>query len=838
MKAGDGMGSAWARRIGLGLLVVVLLIGAAVLGALVYLRRTAPDATGETRVAKLAGDIEIVRDAHAIPHIYATSVDDAYFGLGYVHAQDRLWQLEFNRRVASGRLAELVGEAALDMDRLFRTLGLRQVAERTYTALDRETQSVLEAYARGVNQWLSEGHPLPIECRLLGCSPEPWSPADSVLFIKLLAWQLSGNWIDELWRVRLGSQLTAEQMTELLPPYAGAEAIPYAQLWQAYDALGLNNNNPRREHTQLAPALRDGGLLHGFAALTDELATLAPASYGQAIGSNNWVVDGSRSVTQKPLLANDPHLALSAPSQWYFAHLEAPGLHVIGATLPASAGVILGHNAHVAWSFTNTHPDTEDLFVERVVSGDAEQYTTPEGRRPFERRRELIKIKGGQEVEHWARSTRHGPVISDVSQHAKGLAPDGHVLALSWTALGEDDSTVAFPLRAARAENAAAFREAARSFHAPTQNMVYADDAGATGFVAAGMVPLRASDNELRGLVPAPGWLAKYDWTGRVPFDALPQQSSPASGRIVTANQSIVPRDYGHWLGADWGPSFRHDRITTLLDAQPQHSLESFAAIQRDRKSAIAEQLLPPLLAALGPPQDDAERSLIAALGAWDREMRPEASEPLVFAAWLRELSRRVYEDDLGPLFPDEWQARPAFIEAVLADRAGQARWCDDKRSAELVEDCPGQVRRALQDALVYLTQRFGPDRTRWTWGAAHPGVSAHPILGKVPMLARWFDVAAARGGDSSTVDVGSYGVADEATAFRNAWGPGFRALYDLADLERSVAILNTGQSGHVFSPHYRDMNPLWVKGEYVPLVTERARVEQGALGTWVLHAE
>lgn len=826
------------RWFGVGLLALVAVL---VLALAVWVKRPIPALSGDTHIHALSAQVEIVRDAHAIPHIYAKSVADAYVGLGYVHAQDRLWQLEFNRRVASGELAELIGERGLDMDRLFRSLDLEHVSERTYAALDAETQSVLVAYTRGINAYIAEGHPLPLEFQLLRCTPRAYRPADAVLFIKLLAWQLSGNWFDELERVRLGAQLSAAELAEFSPPYAGSEPIPFAQLWQTYDDLGLGtaraaHSQPNEQHT-----FNDAGAPHGpawlreLAPLAAELAVFAPAELGQAIGSNNWVVDGSRSSTHKPLLANDPHLALNAPSQWYLAHLEAPGLSVIGATLPAAAGVILGRNAHVAWAFTNTHPDTEDVFVERMLPGDDSQYLTPDGPKPFERRRALIKVKGAPDVEHWVRSTRHGPVLSDVSDHAQGLAPAGHVLALSWTGLSADDHTAAFPLRAARAGNAEELRAAAGNFHAPTQNIVYADDAGAVGFVAAGKVPVRGPDNTLKGLVPAPGWSAAYDWTGVLPFDELPQTTAPTNGRIVTANQNILPEGYTHWIGGDWGPPYRHDRIVELLDAQPEHTLQSFAAIQHDQKSRVAELMVPALLTALGMPRDDDERTVVAELEHWDHEMRPHAAAPLLFAAWLRELSRVVYADELGKQFSEEAWARPEFLQAVLLDHAGQARWCDDKRSVEL-EDCAHATREALHAALAYLNKRFGSDRNKWSWGTAHPGVSGHALLGKVPVLARFFDVAAVRGGDSSTVDVGSYKVDDDEIAFRNAWGPGFRALYDLADLEHSVAILNTGESGHAASPHYGDMNVLWAKGEYVPLITERTRVAQGALGTWHLR--
>lgn len=831
-----GTRSALGRRLRRGAVVCSALAFSLVIALAFWVRGPLPAMSGESHVQGLVAQVDVVRDAHAIPHIYARSIEDAYVGLGYVHAQDRLWQMELNRRVASGQLAELVGARALDTDKLFRSLGLREAAERAFERLDAESQRALNAYARGINAWISEDHPRPLEFQLLRSRPRPFSGADSVLFIKLLAWQLSGNWFDELWRVRLGSKLSPDQLAEFAPAYSGSAPIPFAQLLQTYDSLGFAPRPALRGHTRRGADVRGSGM-RALAPVAAQLMAIAPSDLGQAIGSNNWAVDGSRTQTHKPLLANDPHLALAAPSHWYFAHLEAPGLSVIGATLPATAGVILGRNAHLAWSFTNTHADTQDLFVERLDPSDPTRYLTPEGPRALETRRELIRVKGAPPVEHWVRRTRHGPVLSDVHAKARDLAPAGHVLALSWVGLATDDTTAAFPLRAAKARDATTFREAAASFQTPIQNLVFADDAGQIGFVAAGRVPVRATQNALKGLIPAPGWLPGYDWVGVVPFDALPQTAAPENGRIVTANQNITPRDYPHWLGADWGPPYRHDRIASLLDARPVHSLESFAAIQQDRKSAVAELLVPALLGALGAARDVEEQKVVSELSKWDRVMRADGSAPLVFAAWLRELSRAVYADELGELFTDDAWARPEFLNAVLLDASGQARWCDDLRSAA-VEPCAQVTRSALHAALTYLTRRFGEDRRAWSWGAAHPAVSAHRLLGELPVLGNWFNLTTVRGGDSSTVDVGSYHVDDEETAFHNGWGPGFRALYDLSDRERSRGILNSGQSGHVASSHYRDMNALWAKGEYVPLITERKNVERDALGTWHLLAK
>jgi penicillin amidase len=413
--------------------------------------------------------------------------------------------------------------------------------------------------------------------------------------------------------------------------------------------------------------------------------------------------------------------------------------------------------------------------------------------------------------------------------------PSGYVLSLAWTALATDDQSAAFPLRAAKARTAAELREAARSYQAATQNIVFADTQGAVGYVAAGRIPQRHTDNELQGLVPSPGWLARYDWDGYLPFEALPQLGAAPDGRIVTANQRIPPPGYPHFIGNDWGPPYRADRITTLLDATPQHTLESFATIQADVHSTIAERVLAPLLASLPAELGAPEREAVDALRGWDRVMRAEQREPLLFAAWLRELNRAVYADDLGELFEDLWSERPELMRQALTDERGQARWCDDRRTAA-TETCALVARQSLTAALAYLDERFGTDRTRWTWGEAHPAIAENRLLGAVPGIARFANLSAPRGGDGSSINVASYWVDEDASAFESVWGPGYRALYDLSNLDASRAVINTGESGHVLSEHYRDLHPLWARGEYVSLTMERAAIERGSVGTIVLE--
>ncbi|MFZ5893332.1 MAG: penicillin acylase family protein [Myxococcota bacterium] len=790
----------WAKYAS-GISAVLLVATAAICWFL--LRNRAVSVAGRKPASGLAQAVEVVRDRYAIPHIYAASEMDAYFALGYVHAQDRLWQMELARRVGSGSLAEVFGVDALPRDRLFRTLGLRRVAEANLAHLSEDARAALEAYARGVNARLADSTVrLPLEFSLFRFEPRAWSAVDSLVVLKLMAYTLSANFSRELLRLRLAKKLGPERLAEFLQdPFV----LPEFRL--------------------LYGSLDPGALSETVTAL----AALSPANRQLHLGSNNWVVNSERSVTGKPLLANDPHLDLSAPTLWYLAHLHSPQINAVGATIPGLPTVVLGRTPRVAWSFTNTESDTQDLFIERLAS-DHSRYEAPGGSRPFVTRREVIHVKGLSDEVLEVRSTRHGPVVSDVSKSAAGLTPSGHVLALSWVALDEGDTTFQFSLRAGRAQSSDDLRAAARDFHSPQQNIVYADDAGQVGFVAAGRVPVRRADNEIKGLVPVPGWLEKYDWQGSVPFDELPQLTN--TPYIVTANNDITPESYQHWLGAEWATPYRANRIAQLLENVPKHNLNSFARIQLDVRSGTAEALLPFLRQLDG--ADERERDVLAALSKWNGEMAAERSEPLIFSTWVRELTRAIYADELGELFTDVWGDPPDFLRNVLSNRGGLAHWCDDVTTPN-AEDCAQVSLRALRSALLWLSQRCGSSWQNWRWGAQHRAHSKHSTLGDVPLLGNWVNIVKPVPGDNETINLAGYSLDEDEAPFASHHGPGLRALYDLANPENSLFITSTGQSGDPLSPHYRDMSALWARGEYVPMRTGRASIEAGALGTLVL---
>jgi penicillin amidase len=808
----------WILRSGMALALIGLVAAA---GGYAYVRRSLPQHSGEIAVVGLSAPVRIVRDRNSIPHIYAASENDAHFALGFVHAQDRLWQMEMNRRIAAGRLAEFLGAAAVDFDRSLRTLGVYVQAERMFLNLDVKTKTAFEAYASGVNAFLAtRDRPLPPEFILLGVTPEPWRPVDSIAWGRMMAWSLSANWREELARFELARTLDARQIGELLPPYPGQARPDHADLGPLYRAVGDAMN-------------------------TEKLAKLLPDG-GAATGSNNWVVAGLRSKTGKPLLANDPHLELTAPAIWYFAHLSSPGLAVIGATLPGAPGVVLGRNDRIAWGFTNTASDSQDLFIERIDPSDAKRYLTPDGSAPFVEQAGIIKVRGGDEVAITIRQTRHGPVISDALEHT-GLDPkSGHVLALAWTGLQDDDATPRAFLEMNRARNWPEFVAGLRNFHTPQQSIVYADVEGNIGFIAPARVPLRKAANDLMGLAPAPGWLARYDWDGFAPFESLPYGFNPPDGEFASANDKIVPDDFPILLTHDWQDPFRIKRIREMLGQESHHSVESFAAMQGDVQSALAHDFLPRLLAAPGtdgapaakPPKNDAASAARRMLQGWDGYSAADRPEPLIFQAWYRELTRAVYADELGPLFERYWRARAVFMQNVLQDRAGQGRWCDNV-TTEPLETCDALIASALGLALEDLSRRYGADMKKWRWGEPHFAKSEHRPLSKVGSqlggLGKIFEIRKPTPGDSFTINIGHHHISDEAEPYASKHAASMRAIYDLADLDRSVYVHSSGQAGNVFSPAYDDMAERWRKVEYVPMTMAPAAIEADAAAVLIL---
>jgi penicillin amidase len=773
------------RRILVGLLIVLLVAGG---GFYFYLRSSLPQVEGRIIVTGLSAPVTIARDADGVPLITAANDADAAFGLGFAHAQDRLFQMETMRRYGAGTLAEIFGDRAVGIDRQMRVLGLYRLAEASFSHLSAPVTRAFEAYAAGVNAFLAtRSGALPPEFQLLRFAPEKWRPVDSLVWGKVMDLELTGNYRGELLRARLARSLSPEQLAFLYPNYPREAPTTLAKLGSIYRNLPL-----------------------------DPLYAGLAAKIGPTYASNNWVVDGAHSASGKPLLANDPHLGFSAPGVWYLARLKTPDREIAGGTAPGVPLVVIGHNDRIAWGFTTTASDVADLFIEKLDPKDPERYLTPEGSARFETRQETIAVRDAAPVTVTIRSTRHGPVLSDTLP--AGTVETGYVLALAATFLTEDDGSAEALWYADRAGNWDEFRAAFKSFVAPQQNIVFGDTGGAVGFIAPGRIPIRRNGN---GWLPMPGWTGEYDWTGFIPFAELPQGSNPASGHFVSANNKIVPDSYPYFLSRDWDLPNRAERITELLAATPIQSSEASAAIQADTLSIAARRLVP-LMSRINP-KDDPSRKAIERLRSWDFRMDMGDVEPLLFTAWLRELAEAVFLGRLGNAGKDYWNLHPAVIENVLARHP---EWCavppvsgaDEARDSAGAQrnGCDALLVTTLESALAGLREAYGPDMATWQWGRAHIAKFPNPVFSRIPVLRDWTDVAISTGGGFDTVNRGSTTIRDDEHPYEHNHGAGLRILTDLAEPAASQMIATPGQSGNPLSPHFSDLLRRWRNFDYL----------------------
>ncbi|SEA45524.1 penicillin acylase family protein [Rubrimonas cliftonensis] len=809
----------------LGLTALTVLLGA---GLAYYLAaRSLPDYEARWTVSGVAGPVEIVRDLHAVPHIFAESDADAMFALGWAHAQDRLWQMELGRRAAQGRLAELFGPDALPVDRSMRALELPAHAREAVAMTSPETRALMEAYAEGVNARiravnegaLGRGAP---EFFLFGEDGlAPWTPTDSMSVVKLMALRLTGAAAIEARRARLLAQVTPEQLADLDPVYPddGVIALPaYADL----RSLGP----VRHAHAPRAP---------------HPLSPFAEADSGGA--SNVWAVDASRAAAGAPLLAADPHLWLSAPGVWHLARLSSPGFDAIGAGIPGIPAILIGRNGSFGWGLASAHVDDQDIYLERLNPDDPSQYLTPEGWAPLRTRTERIGVRGGGVETLRLVWTRHGPVPPAGGElDFSSITPPGHVAALAWTALSPRDGAMDAAIAMMRARTLEEGAAAAALHTAPAQNVVMADATG-VGMVTAGVAPLRRADSRTRGRTPSLGWLPENDWQGPAPADASPGVLRPESGAVANANNRTTDAPFPLHLSFDWAAPYRIRRIESRLNERPFHTRDSFMELQNDAVSDMARGVLPLIARDLwwGEAQNDGPAAVrreaaLARLADWNGAMSPHDPEPLIFTAWMRALTRRLAEDELGPLFREIAGPRPLFVERVYRDIDGAARWCDVVKTPER-ETCADMARRALDDALGELTQRYGEGPTGWRWGAAHVATHVHAPLGYAPVLGTLVNIEHESGGGDHTIMMGqSPGRGPNPDA--NIHAAGLRVVYDFAELDRSVMIVATGQSGHPLSRHYDDQSELWRRGDYIAMSLAPEDARAGAQGTTVLTPE
>ncbi|TDH61765.1 penicillin acylase family protein [Dankookia rubra] len=753
----------WLRRLLLGALVLVLLAAGGIAGAVWW---TVPARDATLRLPGLAARVTVTLDAHGIPRIAAGTEADAAMALGWLHARDRIFAMDLMRRGAAGRLSELAGPATLRADRFARALGLARRAAADLEALPADTRALLEAYAAGVNAWIAErGRFAAPEFLGLG-APEPWRPEHSLYWAKIMGIWLSGNWRAELDRARLAAILPEARQRELWPEDTTAGRP---------DLAGLDPGHLGRLAAAL-PRFPEPGTLPGSA-------------------SNAWTVGAGRSTSGAPLLASDPHLGFQAPVLWYLARIDLGGGRMLaGATSPGVPFLVIGRNADLAWGVTTTQSDTQDVFIERLAGADA--YETPDGPKPFAVREEVIRVRGAAPVVLRVRETRHGPVISDLDE----APPADRVLAVAMANLAPADSAAAGLLALNRAGSLAEARSAAALISSPPQNLMVADRAGRIGMFLTGRTPARRAGD---GSLPAPGWDGSHDWTGWVPYDAMPHLEDPAGGAIANANNRPAPPDGPVYLGRDWPDDGRFRRIGEMLGDRPRHDAAGFAAMQVDTVSIFARDLLGPraLLRRLPRPAGAAGTALDLLL-AWDGNVRADRPEGLVFNAWIERLGDLALA--AGGVPEGAWTPRAAFLRLLLSPDGAGAAWC--------AGDCAVLAGRALEEAVAALAATQGSDPAAWRWGALHVARFEHPLLRALPGLGWLTGLAAPTGGDEWTVSRGGirgYGP----DPFTHVHGAGLRLVADLADPDATLAIIATGQSGNPASRHWGDLLAAWRDG-------------------------
>lgn len=774
------MRASWPRRIAMvmGVLVVVLVVCA--FAAFQYLFiRPLPAPSGEFKLAGLSAGVNVIKDQHSVPHIFAANLQDAMQTLGYLHASERLFQMEMNRRAGQGRLAEVIGNDGLNIDKFTRTLRLYHLAEASYQTYAPETKAIFQAYANGVNEWLAQHQGnLPAEFLLLGIKPEPWQPADSVVWGKLMAVQLSKNMPQEKMRARLQGKIDPKILNAIFPgiSYDDPVTTQPRQLQKAeantvYDQLG-----------------RITGLAHG--------------------ASNEWAIGGALTQSGKPIIANDPHLGLEAPILWYLARIILPDNEIKGATIPGLPAVLLGQNKDIAWGMTTTGSDVQDLFVETLEQCDPARYVTADGVQRFATFDETIKVKGGDAVKMTVRWAARGPVLSDIQPELQQLAGACKVMSLAFTGLRDDDRTGESLLLINQAKDWNSFNLALNNYQSPPQNMIYGDREGNIGFVAAGMVPVRRHGSG-QGLMPAIGATAANDWVGYVPPSEWPRRFNPDANYIFNANNAITGPGGFYWYGADYEEPYRARRLQELLDQGGKHDLDRSAALQADHFSPVAHDLMPYLLKTT--PSNDLQKQAIELLSRWDFMMLAARPEPLIFEAWLYQLGLVLLDGKLGDALEEKGALKASIVINLLANPVEEI--CAPQAVA-----CATEMQQALDQALQMLSKRQGNDLTAWRWGREHRAQLTHKVYSHVPLLKKLTDLSVPSNGGFYTLDRGGSFVMKEPEPFARSNGGGYRAIYDLADPDQSRFMITTGQSGHIFSPHYGDLVTPWNDVKYINL--------------------
>jgi penicillin amidase len=765
------------------------------------LRTALPDVTTPLKLAGLEGAVDIYRDAYGIPHVRATTVHDAFFGQGFVHAQDRLWHMDADRRRAYGRWAEWVGASGLAQDVQMRRFRLVASARADYATLNADTRGMLEAYAAGVNAFVQTTRALPIEYSLVDDTPEPWQPWDSLAVFKVRH-ILMGVWQAKAWRARLLRHLGAARTAQLCPGYPAG-------------------------HRLIVPpeTCSSGPPADGLEVLCREVGVLAHLDALDG-GSNSWVIAGSRTASGKPLLAGDPHRALDTPNVYYQNHLACSAFDAIGLSFPGVPGFPhFGHNQHVAWCVTHAMADYQDLFIEHFAPTPPLRYEFRGAWRPAEVSQEVVRVRGAEEVPLEVVVTHHGPIIV-------GEPQQGYGLAFRYTATAAPNQTFEALLPMLQARSTAEMEDSMRPWVDPANNFLCADTAGNIVYRTRGVLPKRPLAN---AWVPVPGWTGTYEWEGSVPFEEMPVCRNPETGYIVTANNRITGEDYPHYIALEYAPHFRCERLLTHLRQARDWRVEDMATLHADCVSMPAQEWRAFLSRIV--PRDSSSRYALETLGAWDGTMQRESVAPTIYTAWRERLMRDLMAPILGPLathaFTVNDRGGAAHVSRLRARLTTMIRE-DDRHLLPSGVTWPEALAAALSRAMADLRQQLGDDPSRWQWGMVHRTQPQHPLSEVFPHLAVHLDPPSVpMRGDGDTVHAASfmaahgYGVTMTSVA---------RYAFDLADWSRSLWVVPLGASGHPGSPHYADQTPIWEAVDMVPMLYDWDAIARRAESRQTLH--
>ena len=823
----------WLTRI-----AFVMVVLATLTLALMYYfaARSLPDYNATVRVSGLFSPVEIVRDNANVPHIFPTNTEnapvvsgpdmagsaadqDVFFGLGYVHAQDRLWQMTMLRRTVQGRLSEVFGVATLPVDKLMRRLDLYPLARQSVLAQDARTTAALLSYSAGVNARLEEinrdalGRGAP-EMFIFNAPIAPWQPADSIAIVKLMALQLTSQLENEVLRARTSLLLPdAARLSDILPdaPGSGIATLPdYASIFKGLPKFAAST--PLPDHP---------------------LSPFRKRAFASA--SNAWAAASSRSASGGTLLANDPHLTLTAPAIWYLARLELDSGGVIGGTIPGIPSILTGRRDDMGWGVTAASLDDQDVYIEQLNSENPQEYRTPDGFKPFIARNSIITIKDAAPVTLSLLWTDNGPVLPASHYDLGAITPKGHVAALAWTALNGADTTMSGSMGLMFAKNVQEAIAISEKVIAPAQNITLADQNG-IAMITSGAMPRRDAAHESLGRLPSRGWIVANRWRGRIPYAANPVFIAPQGGILGNTNNKVVDRPFPLHVSYDWGDTQRINRWQRLMQSRQVHTRDSFIEAQLDTVSITARTLLPLIGADLwftgtAAPQGTPERlrqRALTLLADWNGEMNEHLPEPLLYSAWLRALQVRLIRDELGPLADEFTHLEPLFIERVFRDVDGAAVWCDVLQSSPK-ETCSDMARLALDDALIWITEKYGRALESLRWGDAHQATQDHQALGGVPVLRYFVNIRQSTSGDN-TLRRGTTR-ASGSEPFQNVHGAAYRGVYDFADPDSSVFVISTGQSGHFLSRYYDDLGERWRSGEYIPMSLDEGLARAAAVG-------